>query len=195
MAPRNSERKFPLVLPPSDSPDSKQLTESTRLDFILKVNTNSPFLNKILNKYIAMFNFFFESLSQRQLYIEIVLDGFIVIWPSIEEFQKSFIPYSEEMKRKGLSIKPENNILHILHPPKDCFPPEGLKIMFQSESHTMNDVFPILHVFYTSFDQNIKVSANDGCIEVLFISFEQALRYFQTIFIFFQETYDLFDEE
>jgi hypothetical protein len=149
----------------------------------------------MLHKYIALFNYFFESLSTRRLFIEIVVNGFIVIWPDFEEFQNSFLPFSNEMKLKGRKIQLDNNIVQRISPPKDAFPPEGLKIGFQPESHPSGEVFSILHQFYTNFDENIAVSHSDGVIEVLFESYELALAYFQTVFVHFQENYDLFGED
>jgi hypothetical protein len=160
----------------------------------IKMTTNIEKVNNLLRKYTAFLNYVFDEVSSSKLYIESVMDGFIVFWQDWESFERSWIDYPDDVYEKAPKLNEHENMILRLGPSEENFPEEGFTIKFTGESVENDKIFQVLKNFYTHMNLGIEVKNNSNSVKVLFSTYDQMKNYVQLMTTYFNEAYELFEE-
>ena len=161
----------------------------------LKISTNLQEINDLLVKYTSFINYFFEEISSSNIYVETVQDGFIVFWESKKHFEDAWLPYSDEIIKKGENLPIEENFLLRLGPPEEEFPNEGFLVSFESVSEETEEQLMLIENFYKNLNLNLGVDKiqTDGHngVNVLFENFNQIKQYTSFLAVYLNLAYDV----
>jgi hypothetical protein len=163
--------------------------------FMVQITTNITEVNRILNKYLNFMNYFLDRLSKQALYIESIMEGFLVIWRDFQNFARGFQPFPEQIHFDALRLDPQCNPLVKIAPPKNRFPPDGFQITFNCIHHSNYEQFAdIVSRFFRSIDSGLNIIQNDSICKVIFPEYEHIVNYLNHLYLYFELSYGLFGQ-
>jgi hypothetical protein len=163
---------------------------------MIQISTNLAEINRILNKYLNFINYFLEQLSGHVVYIESITDGFLVIWQDFDTFIRGFQPFPEWIHIEALQLNPQQNPLVKIAPSKQEYPPDGFQINFKCIYPMKYDqIIDILSEFFRFIDFGLVICQNYPNCTVIFPKYEHTVKYFNSLFLYFEATYGLFGSD
>ncbi len=136
--------------------------------FAIKVSTNHEGLNKQLVKYTSFINNFFRETSTSNIYVERVIDGFILFFESWAHFSRSFQPYAQKYHEVAKRGKKNNELIGGLGLQEESFPKGGLELRISPTAGPKKIMTTIIQKFYNNLAVNVLVSNKNGDVRVLF---------------------------
>ena len=145
--------------------------------------------NQQLVKYTSFINNFFREVSTSNVYVERVMDGFLVFFESWDHFARSFQPYAEKFHDVAENASSSNGFVMSLGPSKESFPKKGLELCLIPPSGPKEKMKRIIEDFYKNLKSKAVVSMENDGIAVLFENYENLTYYINLFMAVMEEKY------
>ena len=136
---------------------------------VLKINFSIDFLNKNIKKYSGYFNELNKKFSEGKIYLELIQDGFLMIFQDEIAF-KEYHNFPKEIERDLRKMdKEDKSFLFDKRISKAFFPKKGIILNSEGYSGNLHALTPIVKNFYEKLHPDIQIiPKSDKLVQILF---------------------------
>ena len=140
---------------------------------VLKINFSIDFLNKNIKRYSGYFNELNKKFSEGKIYLELIQDGFLMIFQNEIAF-KDYHEFPKEIENDLRKMDYEDkSFLFNKKLPKSLFPKKGIILNSESYSGNTEVLIPIVKKFYENMHPDIQIiQKSDKLVQILFKNFK-----------------------
>ena len=140
---------------------------------VLKINFSIDILNNNIKKYSGYFNELNKKFSEGKIYLELIQDGFLMIFQDEVTF-KDYHNFPKEIEKDLSQMDYEDKtFLFDKKLPKSLFPKKGILLNSESYSGNPDILIPIVKKFYKKMHRDIQlIQKSDKLVQILFKNFD-----------------------
>ena len=141
---------------------------------VLKINFSIDLLNKNIKKYSGYFNELNKKFSNGEIYLELIEDGFLMIFRDENAFKNYHQLPKEKMKIELKKMDYEDkSFLFDKKLPKSLFPKKVIILNSELFSGDFSSLFPIVEDFYKKMHPDIEIiPKSDRLLQICFKSID-----------------------
>ena len=125
---------------------------------VVKISFSIDLINKSLEKYSGYFNELNKKFNDGEIYLELIQDGFLMIFQNGNAFKNYHVLPKEDMERDlKLMDKEDKSFLFNIQFYKKIFPKEGIILNSEGFSGNLHALTPIVKNFYEKMHPDIQV--------------------------------------
>ena len=141
---------------------------------VLKINFSIDLINKNMKKYSGYFNELNQKFNDGEIYLELIEDGFLMIFRDESAFKNYHTLPKEKMERdlKQMDFE-DKSYLFDKKLPKTLFPKKGIMLNSERYSGDIDTLLSIVKKFYDEMHPEIQIiQKSDVLVQILFKNFD-----------------------
>ena len=137
---------------------------------VVKISFSLDIINKSIKKYSGYFNELNKKFNEGEIYLELIQDGFLMIFQNGNAFKNYHTLLKEKMERDLDQMDEEDKaFLFDKRISKAFFPKKGIILNSEGYSGNLHALTPIVKNFYEKLHPDIQIiPKSDKLVQILF---------------------------